>query len=52
MGKRINYEFLYGINPVYSVLTKNSGIRKIYEIILNKNKKSSSRIKEIILKAK
>ena len=52
MGKSINYEFLYGVNPVYSVLTKNSGIRKIYEIILNKNKKSSSRIKEIILKAK
>ena len=51
MGKNISYEYLYGINPVYSLLTRNAGSRKIYEIILNKKRKSNLRIKNIIEKA-
>ena len=51
MGKERNYEFLYGVNPIYSVITVNSGRRKVYEIILNKSRKKSPRIKVIISKA-
>jgi 23S rRNA (guanosine2251-2'-O)-methyltransferase len=51
MDKNISYEYLYGINPVYSLLTRNAGNRKIYEIILNKKRKSNSRIQNIIREA-
>ena len=51
MDKNISYEYLYGINPVYSLLTRNAGNRKIYEIILNKKRKSNSRIQNIIKEA-
>lgn len=44
-------ELLYGINNISSLLTTNSGKRKIYEIIINKNRKNSPRVKEIINKA-
>lgn len=45
-------EFLYGINTISSLLNTNKGKRKIYEIILNSEKLNSSRIAEIISKAK
>jgi len=48
---RRNYEFLYGVNPIYSVLTINSGRRKVYEIILSKSRKRFPKIKEIISEA-
>jgi len=47
-----NCESIYGINPIYSLLTINSGRRKIYEIVLNKNRKVTGKVKEIISIAK
>lgn len=51
MNENKNFEYLLGINPVYSVLKKNSGRRKIYEIIISRKKKDS-RIQKIISEAK
>ena len=51
MRREGNYEFLYGVNPIYSVLTVNLGRRKVYEVILSKNRKRTAKIKEIITKA-
>ncbi|GAI51849.1 unnamed protein product, partial [marine sediment metagenome] len=50
--KNINYEYLYGINSVYSLITRNTGNRKIYEIILNKKRKINSKMQSIISEAK
>ena len=47
----MDWELLYGINNINSLLAINSGKRKIYEIILNKNRRNSPRVKEIINKA-
>lgn len=47
----MDQELLYGINNINSLLTINSGKRKIFEIIINNNRKNSSRVKEIINKA-
>ena len=52
MDKNIDYEYLYGINPIYSLITRNAGNRKIYEIILNKKRKINSKMQSIISEAK
>ncbi len=41
-------EILYGINTVYSLLKKNSGRRKIYEVLVNGQKDRDKRVLEII----
>ena len=41
-------ENIYGINTVISLLKVNAGNRKIFEILINKNRKSQARINEII----
>jgi len=51
MMEKRNYELIYGINPVYSVLTVNSGRRKVYKIILSKSRKKIPKVKEIICMA-
>ena len=51
MNENKNCEYLFGINTVYSVITHNSGKRKIYEIIVIKSKKDL-RIQKIISEAK
>ena len=51
MEKDKNCEYLFGINPVFSVIKKNSGKRKIYEIIISRSKKDP-RIQKIISEAK
>jgi tRNA G18 (ribose-2'-O)-methylase SpoU len=51
MMEKRNYELIYGINPVYSVLTVNSGRRKVYKIILSKSRKKTPKVKEIICRA-
>ena len=51
MNENKNYEYLFGINPVHSVITKNSGRRKVYEIIIARNKKGP-RVQKIISEAK
>jgi 23S rRNA (guanosine2251-2'-O)-methyltransferase len=52
MEKNINYEYISGINPVYSLLTRNAGSRKIYQIILNQKRKKDSRIQNILDEAR
>ena len=46
------FDFLYGVNTITSLLNINAGHRKIYEIVINSTKLRSSRITEIIQKAK
>ncbi len=41
-------EILYGTNTIYSLLRKNAGRRKIFEILLNSQKDRDKRITEII----
>jgi len=48
MDKNVNYEYISGINPVYSLITRNAGSRKIYGIILNKRRKINSKMHGII----
>ncbi|MGM0365388.1 MAG: 23S rRNA (guanosine(2251)-2'-O)-methyltransferase RlmB [Actinomycetota bacterium] len=46
-------EHIYGINPVYLALTRNAGSRKIYRLLLNRDRKKTdriNRIKDICLK--
>ncbi len=51
MDKNVNYEYLYGINPVYSLLTVNAGNRKIYQILVSKNRIKDSRVNNILTEA-
>lgn len=51
MNENKNSEYLFGINPVYSAVMKNSGRRKIYGIIISRSKKGP-RIQKIISEAK
>ncbi len=51
MNENKNYEYLFGINPVYSVIMKNSGRRKIYEINITGNIKDL-RMQKIISEAR
>jgi 23S rRNA (guanosine2251-2'-O)-methyltransferase len=46
-GKSQNREFLYGINPITTLLEANSGRRRIYNIIISGSRKSDSRIEGI-----
>lgn len=43
----MDFDILYGINTINSLLSFNSGSRKIYEIIIKQDRKNSSRISEI-----
>ncbi len=52
MDKKSIYEYLSGINSIFSLLTKNEGRRKIYEIILNRNRKKGLKIQNIITEAR
>ena len=52
MNKSDRCEYLSGINSVFSLLTKNEGRRKIYEIILNRNRKKGLKIRDIITEAR
>jgi 23S rRNA (guanosine2251-2'-O)-methyltransferase len=49
--KNINYEYIAGINPVYSLITENAGRRKIYRIIVNNLRENDKRINDIITQA-
>jgi 23S rRNA (guanosine2251-2'-O)-methyltransferase len=51
MDKDACHEYLFGINPVFSLVTRNAGRRKIYEIFLSSNRKRGSRIQNIIAEA-
>ncbi|HEY4695531.1 MAG TPA: 23S rRNA (guanosine(2251)-2'-O)-methyltransferase RlmB [Candidatus Hydromicrobium sp.] len=51
MDQNRNYEYLYGINPVYSLITRNAGNRKIYQILVNKSRIKDSRINNILTEA-
>ena len=48
IDKKTGYEYLSGINPIFSLVTKNAGQRKIYEIILNRKRKKRPKIQNII----
>ncbi len=48
INKNINYEYISGINPVYSLITENAGRRKIYKVIINSQRKKDARVKSII----
>lgn len=50
-NKNINYEYIAGINPVYSLITGNAGRRKIYKIIISSQRENDRRIRNIILEA-
>jgi len=52
MDKNVNYEYISGINSVYSLITRNAGNRKIYEIILNLSRKKDSKIQNILTEAR
>ena len=51
MDQNKNYEYIYGINPVYSLITRNTGNRKIYQILVNKSRIKDSRINNILTEA-
>jgi 23S rRNA (guanosine2251-2'-O)-methyltransferase len=52
MDKETGHEYLSGINPVFSLVTRNAGRRKIYEIFISRNRKKGPRIRNIIAEAK
>jgi 23S rRNA (guanosine2251-2'-O)-methyltransferase len=52
MDKNVNYEYIYGINPVYSLIVTNAGRRKIYSIIIDRGRRKDLKIKRIIEGAK
>ena len=52
MSKKTDNEYLYGINSIFSLITKNAGRRKIYEVFLNGSKKKGLRIQNIITEAR
>ncbi len=51
MDENINYEYISGISPVYSLIKVNAGNRKIYQIIINEKSKKDSRIQDILTEA-
>lgn len=51
VNKNINYEYISGINPVYSLITGNAGRRKIYRVIINSQREKDPRIQSIIVEA-
>jgi 23S rRNA (guanosine2251-2'-O)-methyltransferase len=51
MDQNRNFEYLYGINPVYSLLTVNAGKRKIYQILVSRSRIKDSRIRSILTEA-
>jgi len=52
MDKNVNYEYIYGINPVFSLISTNAGRRKIYGIFIDRGRKRDLRIQGIIEEAK
>ncbi|MEA2015932.1 MAG: 23S rRNA (guanosine(2251)-2'-O)-methyltransferase RlmB [Actinomycetota bacterium] len=46
-----NYERVYGINPVYSLVRTNAGKRKIYEILISSRRKKDLKVTKIIKEA-
>lgn len=48
INKNINYEYISGINPVYSLITENAGRRKIYKVIINSQREKDQRVRSII----
>lgn len=48
MDQNRNFEYLYGINPVNSLLTINAGKRKIYQILVSRSRIKDSRISGIL----
>ena len=51
MDQNRNFEYLYGVNPVYSLLTINAGKRKIYQILVSRSRTKDSRIRSILTEA-
>ncbi len=51
MEQNRNFEYLYGINPVNSLLTINAGKRKIYQILVSRSRIKDSRISNILMEA-
>ena len=51
MDQNRNFEYLYGINPVFSLLTKNAGNRKIYQVLVSKSRIKDPRIISILTEA-
>jgi 23S rRNA (guanosine2251-2'-O)-methyltransferase len=51
VNKNENYEYIYGINPVYSLIIANAGRRKIYRVIINTGRKRDPKIQRIIKEA-
>jgi 23S rRNA (guanosine2251-2'-O)-methyltransferase len=51
MEQNRNFEYLYGVNPVNSLLTINAGKRKIYQILVNKSRIKDSRIRNSLNEA-
>jgi 23S rRNA (guanosine2251-2'-O)-methyltransferase len=52
MVKEAGHEYLSGINPVFSLVTRNAGRRKIYKVFISSNKKKGSRVQGIISEAR
>lgn len=52
MDKNVNCEYLYGINPVYSLIKRNAGNRKIYQILVSKSRIKDSRMQSILNEAR
>jgi 23S rRNA (guanosine2251-2'-O)-methyltransferase len=52
MGKETDHEYISGVNPVFSLMTKNAGRRKIYEIFISRNRKKGTRTQNIIAEAR
>src|SRR3972149_4618955 len=51
MDQNRNFEYLYGINPIYSLLTINAGKRKIYQMLVSRSRIKDSRINNILTEA-
>jgi len=49
--KEKNYEYVYGVNPLYSLIATNAGRRKIYKIFINRQRKKDLRIQKLIAEA-
>ncbi|MDD5622284.1 MAG: 23S rRNA (guanosine(2251)-2'-O)-methyltransferase RlmB [Actinomycetota bacterium] len=51
MDPNRNHEYLYGVNPVYSLIAINAGSRKIYQVLVSKNRIKDPRIRSILTEA-
>lgn len=51
MDQNRNFEYLYGVNPVNSLLTINAGNRRIYQVLVSKSRIKDSRIRSILTEA-